>query len=153
VNLGRMAPIPVSYEDVSFVAPRIGLPDGDEDSTFDDPSPSTLRGTPGPSTAGPPAKVEEKEIAPVDAAYLCTYQSLRGLPRSLYVRGKVYRVLVKMCISAEGGVESATLVQGAAAELDARVLTDMREWRYRPRIVRGKPTAFCYKVRVSYEVD
>jgi hypothetical protein len=151
VNLGPMARIPTSHEDGSFVAPRIGVPDGDEDSTLDDPSPSMLQGAPGPAPAGPPAA--EREIAPLEAAYLCTYQSLRGLPRSLYVRGKVYRLLVQMCIDAQGRVASATLQKGAATELDAQVLTDMRAWRYRPRIVHGKPSAFCYKVRVSYEVE
>jgi TonB family protein len=69
------------------------------------------------------------------------------------VRGKVYRLVVQMCISAEGRVDSATLKKGAAAELDAQVLTDMREWRYRPRIVHGRPSAFCYKIRVSYVVE
>jgi hypothetical protein len=154
VNLGQR-PAPVSYESSDFVAPRIGLPDGDEDSTLDDPSPSTLRGPPGPPGpvgAGPPPK-DQSEISPLDAAYLCTYQSLRSLPRALYSPGKVYRLLVQLCISAEGRVSSATLQKGAAAELDTQVLTDLREWRYKPRIVHGKPTAFCYKVRVSYEVE
>jgi hypothetical protein len=154
VNLGQR-PAPVSYEASDFVAPRIGLPDGDEDSTFDDPSPSTLRGPPGPAGpvgSGPPPK-DQSEIAPLEAAYLCTYQSLRSLPRSLYGHGKVYRLLVQLCISAEGRVASATLQKGAAPELDAQVLTDLQEWRYKPRIVHGRPTAFCYKVRVSYEVE
>jgi TonB family protein len=145
----------VSYEDADFVAPAAGDPDGDEDWTFDSASPSTLAGRGGGSagTGTVPAQTIEKPIAPLEAAYLCTYQSLRGLPRALYRRGHAYKLVVKMCISAEGRVERVTLEQGAAAELDARVVEDMHAWRYKPRIVRGKPTAFCYKVNVTYDVD
>jgi TonB family protein len=145
------ARIPVSRDDEWLPAPPSGWPEGDEDQSFDDPAPSTLAeaGEPGGGPPGP----EEAVIAPLEAAYLCTYQSLRALPRSLYKRGKAYRLLVQMCISAEGRVENVTLEQSAAPELDAQVMADMREWRYRPRIVEGKPSAFCYKVRVSYEVD
>jgi TonB family protein len=131
--------------------PAAGVPDGDEDHSIDEPSPSTfaVAAEPGP----PPGPALEPGVSPLEAAYLCTHQSLRGLPKSLYVRGRTYRVLVQMCISAEGRVENVTLQMGAAAELDAQVLTDMHAWRYRPRIVHGKPSAFCYKVRVSYEVE
>ncbi|HXU83769.1 MAG TPA: energy transducer TonB [Polyangia bacterium] len=155
MNLGPAAVVPISHEDASFVLPTVGVPDGDEDGTLDQPSPSVLAGAPGgqPGAAPGPARSEEKSIAPLEAAYLCTYQSLRDLPRSLYTRGKVYKLLVRMCIDARGRVEDVVLEQGAAPELDARVVVDMRAWRYRPRIVHGKPSAFCYKVKVRYEVE
>jgi hypothetical protein len=155
LNLGPAAPVPVSFEDASFVAPRIGDPEGDEDQTFDSPSPSTLgAGTGAVSGTGPvPAQTIEKPIAPLEAAYLCTYQSLRSLPRPLYVRGRSYKLVVRMCINDEGRVSDVTLQRGAAPELDAQVVTDMHAWRYRPRIVHGKPAGFCYKVNVTYDVD
>jgi outer membrane biosynthesis protein TonB len=150
-SLRPTAPIPISREEAALTAPTSGVPEGDEDRTFDSVSPSTLVATGPPGGTAPPTT--ETGIAPLEAAYLCTYQSLRGLPRSLYVRGRVYRLLVQMCIGSDGRVEAATLEKGATAELDSQVLVDMRQWRYRPRIVHGKPSAFCYKVRVSYEVD
>jgi len=157
LDLGPAAPASVSYEDTDFVAPNAGQPDGDEDWTFDGPSPSTLRGGSGggaaTGTGAVPAQTLEKPIAPLEAAYLCTYQSLRGLPRSLYVRGRSYKLVVKMCIGSDGRVEGVTLMKGAASELDAQVVADMYDWRYRPRIIEGKPSAFCYRVNVTYEVD
>jgi hypothetical protein len=153
VRLGPAAVVPVSHDESSFVVPTVGVPDGDEDGTLDSPSPSTLDGSLNAGAAAAPAPVTEKGIAPLEAAYLCTYQSLRGLPRSLYVRGRVYKLVVKMCISAQGGVDDAILEKGAAPELDAQVVVDMRAWRYKPRVVHGRPTAFCYKVNVTYEVD
>src|SRR5436190_7971904 len=51
LNLGPAAPPSVSYEDTDFVAPNAGQPDGDEDWSFDGPSPSTLGG-PGGGTPG-----------------------------------------------------------------------------------------------------
>jgi outer membrane biosynthesis protein TonB len=152
VRLGRAAPIPISHDEAALSAPRSGVPEGDEDSSFFDPSPSTVRGEVGAGSMAA-APTTENGIAPLEAAYLCTYQSLRGLPRSLYVRGKVYRLLVQMCIGSDGRVKSATLQEGAAPALDAQVLVDMRQWRYKPRIVHGTPSAFCYKVKVSYEID
>jgi hypothetical protein len=155
LNLGPAAPASISYQDADFVAPTAGDPDGDEDWTFDGPSPSTLGGGSGDgaATGALPARTIEKPIAPLEAAYLCTYQSLRGLPRSLYVRGRSYKLVVKMCIGSDGRVEGVSLEKGAAAELDAQVVADMHHWHYRPRIVGGKPSAFCYKVNVTYEVD
>src|SRR5947207_15826395 len=47
LNLGPAAPVPVSHDDFSVVVPTVGVPDGDEDGTFDSASPSTLRGGPG----------------------------------------------------------------------------------------------------------
>ena len=76
LDLGPAPPVPVSHEDASFVAPAAGMADGDEDHTFDSASPSTLaRGSGPPGPAARPAN--DNAIAPLEAAYLCTYQSLR----------------------------------------------------------------------------
>jgi outer membrane biosynthesis protein TonB len=144
-------PVPVAREEPEPEAFASDLPDGDEDHTFDEPSPSTLVAEAAPpppaAPAGPPP------VTALEASYLCTHQSLRSLPKSLNVRGRTYRLQVQACISAEGRVENVTLQRGAAPELDAQVLGDVRTWRYRPRIIEGKPSPFCYKVRVSYEVE
>jgi len=145
---------PVWYEDSDFGAPAAGHHDGDDDWTDDSDAPATPGGGGSASgTAAVPAQILEKPITPLEAAYLCTYQSLRGLPPSLYRRGHSYKMVVQMCISSEGRVDSVTLQKGAAPELDSRVVTDMHAWRYKPRIVKGKRSAFCYKVNVTYEVD
>jgi hypothetical protein len=147
----QAAPIPVSREEPAAAAPALIVPDGDEDHTFDDPSPSTLVKAVAPSRdtapAGPPP------VTALEASYLCTHQALRSLPKALNIRGHTYRLQVQACISAEGRVERVTLQKGAAPELDTQVLTDVRTWRYRPRMVQGKASPFCYKVRVSYEVE
>jgi hypothetical protein len=145
------APVPVSREEDTATEPRLLVPDGDEDHTFDEPSASTLvKSVPPPAPApprGPPP------VTALEASYLCTHQALRSLPKALNIRGHTYRLQVQACISAEGRVEQVILQRGAAPELDTQVITDVRAWRYRPRIVQGKPSPFCYKVRVSYEVE
>jgi hypothetical protein len=144
------APAPVSHEESPPTSFEGDVPDGDEDHSMEEPSPSTLVETAPPP---PPAPVGPPPVTALEASYLCTQQRLRSLPKALNVRGRTYRLQVQACISAEGRVENVTLQKGAVPELDAQVITDVRGWRYRPRIIEGKPSPFCYKVRVSYEVE
>jgi hypothetical protein len=148
---GPVEPVPVSREEPAPAALAAVIPDGDEDHTLDDPSPSTRMAVAAPPRPAPPAG--PPAVTALEASYLCTHQALRSLPRSLNVRGRTYRLQVQACISAEGRVEQVVLQKGAVPELDAQVMTDVRLWRYRPRLVQGKPSPFCYKVRVSYEVE
>jgi hypothetical protein len=155
VNLG-MHLVPVSTETEPFVSPADGDPDGedDEEDSSDSGSASAGEGGPAPATnlasPGPPA---EKDVTPLEAAYLCTYQTLPSLPRSLYKRGRTYTIIVQMCITAEGKVSGVTVKKSAAPELDKIVVPELYTWRYKARIVHGAPSAFCYQLNIHYEVD
>jgi protein TonB len=151
------APVPVSTEDDSFQAVPYGDPDGDDEapdsvSVAAEAGPSTGGGVSSESASAKPAP-SESAVSPLEAAYLRLYQTYPNLPRSLWVHGRIYTVAVQMCITAEGRVDEVTLKQGAAPELDALVLSTLRTWRYRSRIVQGKPRAFCHPMIIHYDVE
>ena len=73
------------------------------------------------------------------------------LPLALARTGDTYTAMLKLCVSAEGGVTSVQVLKGAGAALDGQFPSVMGRWRYRPLIVDGVPTPFCYLLR--YEVS
>src|SRR6188768_2218197 len=73
------------------------------------------------------------------------------LPLALARTGDTYTAMLKLCVSAEGGVTSVQVLKGAGAALDGQFPSVMGRWRYRPLIVDGAPTPFCYLLR--YEVS
>jgi len=73
------------------------------------------------------------------------------LPLALARTGETYTALLRLCVSAEGAVTSVQVLKGAGAALDGQFPSVMGRWRYRPLVVDGVPTPFCYPVR--YEVS
>jgi protein TonB len=73
------------------------------------------------------------------------------LPLALARSGDTYTALLRLCVSAEGGVTSVQVLKGAGAALDGQFPSVMGRWRYRPLMVDGVATPFCYLLR--YEVS
>ena len=73
------------------------------------------------------------------------------LPLALARTGDTYTAMLKLCVSAEGGVTSVQVLKGAGAALDGQFPSVMGRWRYRPLLVDGVATPFCYLLR--YEVS
>jgi protein TonB len=73
------------------------------------------------------------------------------LPLALARSGETYVALLRLCVSAEGGVTSVQVLKGAGAALDGQFPSVMGRWRYRPLMADGVPTPFCYLLR--YEVS
>jgi len=73
------------------------------------------------------------------------------LPLALARTGDTYTAMLRLCVSAEGAVTSVQVLKGAGAALDGQFPSVMGRWRYRPLIVDGVPTPFCYLLR--YEVS
>ncbi|HKO46666.1 MAG TPA: hypothetical protein VJV79_03035 [Polyangiaceae bacterium] len=73
------------------------------------------------------------------------------LPLALARSGETYTAMLRLCVSAEGGVTSVQVLKGAGAALDGQFPSVMGRWRYRPLIVDGVATPFCYLLR--YEVS
>ncbi|HYQ00264.1 MAG TPA: hypothetical protein VER96_16420 [Polyangiaceae bacterium] len=73
------------------------------------------------------------------------------LPLALARTGDTYTALMRMCVSAEGSVTSVQVMKGAGPALDGQFPSVMGRWRYRPLMVDGVPTPFCYLLR--YEVS
>jgi hypothetical protein len=59
--------------------------------------------------------------------------------------------VVKMCLDEGGNVAEATLLTSSCfAGYDAKLLSQIRGWKYRPFLVDGKPTPVCTSVVFIY---
>jgi hypothetical protein len=64
---------------------------------------------------------------------------------SLYLpAGKRYTAVVRICVDQEGTVKSVRLVRPSLPRLDYQLRTVVPRWRYRPYLVDGRATPFCY---------
>jgi TonB family protein len=63
------------------------------------------------------------------------------------------RGVVKLCLSPDGGVASATMQRSTGyAEYDQTILSAVRRWRYRPYMVNNTPVAACSTVTFLYSI-
>jgi protein TonB len=72
------------------------------------------------------------------------------LPAMLARTGTTYFAVLRMCVSAQGAVTAVQIVRSAGPALDAQIPSVLGRWRYRPLLLDGRPSAFCYMLR--YEI-
>ena len=108
------------------------------------------------SSNGPPApaRVFRKFLPPT----IGSQQKLAGndpdFPAVLRRPGARYLVGAKVCVGADGRVESIDIVQAGDPALDANVREAVKAtWRYRPFMANGTPVPFCYKVDFRFQAD
>jgi TonB family protein len=59
----------------------------------------------------------------------------------------------KLCIGDDGGIDSVKLLRSTGyADYDAKLLAEMRGWRYRPYKVNGEAVPFCTAVTIVYKM-
>jgi len=64
-----------------------------------------------------------------------------------YVRmGSEHVAQVQVCVSAQGRVSSVKILRPTIPPIDNELLKVIPKWRYRPHVVNGQPTPFCYPV-------
>jgi outer membrane biosynthesis protein TonB len=99
--------------------------------------------------------VPPREGSPIishdEATTLRTRDSFPRLPESEWPGFRPYIVKLEICVAEDGRVREAALLSSASARLDPVVLAAAKTWRYRPRLVEGKPTPFCHGVVIKYE--
>jgi hypothetical protein len=99
--------------------------------------------------------VRAREDAPIvshdEATALRTHDSFPRLPESVWSDWRPYIVKLEICVGDDGRVREAALRSSASARLDPVVLAAAKTWRYRPRLVDGKPAPFCHGVVIKYE--
>ena len=71
------------------------------------------------------------------------------LPAGLNALGSTYMGMYKICVNDGGAVVNVSTVKSAHPQLDPRWMETIKLWRYRPYTVDGKPTAFCYTLRLK----
>lgn len=65
--------------------------------------------------------------------------------------GMNFWAVLKICVSPQGNVTDVKIVRPADPAIDAQFPALIGKWKYRPYLVDGRPTAFCYLLR--YEID
>lgn len=105
--------------------------------------------------AGPPSEaVEQRQVPYVslqEATDLRQYDFFPRLPAAAWRSPWPYRVMLDVCVSASGSVSHAAFTRRASPALDPVVLSAVRTWRYRPRLVDGRATPFCHSVAIEYD--
>lgn len=56
---------------------------------------------------------------------------------------------VRICVDEAGAVTQTRLLQGSRPTLDGHILPTLARWRYRPYLLDGRATPFCYHVNYS----
>jgi hypothetical protein len=73
------------------------------------------------------------------------------LTPALEQAGMNFWAVLKICVSPQGNVTDVKIVRPADPAIDSQFPSLIGRWRYRPYMVDGRPTAFCYLLR--YEID
>ncbi len=61
--------------------------------------------------------------------------------------------VLKVCVDTSGTVSSIHIVSSTRySQYDARLVSGVRDWRYRPYLVDGRPTPFCGMVTFVYAI-
>jgi hypothetical protein len=102
-----------------------------------------------------PVDVRPRDGTPIvsheEATALRSWDAFPRLPESVWPDGTPYMVKLEICVGEDGLVTDAVLRSSASPRLDPIVRAAARTWRYRARVVGGKPTRFCHGVAIRYE--
>ena len=100
---------------------------------------------PGPRLLAPQVAKGLLLIDPNDERYRV------ALPPALERGGITLSAIVRVCVSAQGAVTEVRIVRGAGPAVDPQIPSVLGRWRYRPLLLDGKPTPFCYPLK--YEIS
>lgn len=98
----------------------------------------------GPKMVSPQIGSRQLLINPQSPAYR------PKIPRALATSGQSFVAVVRMCVSAQGAVTGVSVMKGAGAAIDSQLPSVLGRWRYKPLLIDGRPTPFCYLLR--YEI-
>lgn len=116
-------------------------------------------GIPGgdPSASSSPPKVQVIPAVMLEGARIAGRSQI-PLPDPVIalLRGQGYRetkAVVKLCLGADGVPQATTILKGTGFDqADARIIGEMKAWRYRPYAVNGRPVAVCTSVVFQYRL-
>lgn len=75
------------------------------------------------------------------------YKPNTDVIQELVERGETYVAQLFICVSAQGTVSSVKITKPSHPALDRQIPTVIPRWRYKPYLVEGRPTPFCYPLR------
>jgi hypothetical protein len=72
-----------------------------------------------------------------------------NLPEEDLRIGNVYVATLRICVGPEGSVSSVRILEPSLPAIDAQIPKVIPRWKYRPYLVDGQPTGFCYNINYS----
>lgn len=67
-----------------------------------------------------------------------------NVPEEYVERGDQYVSQIRICVNAQGAVSSVKILRPSIPVIDLQIPQVIPRWRYKPFLVDGKPTEFCY---------
>lgn len=155
---------PAPVEEPVAAAPPTATPSTTETAGGGGTGTGVATGVPGGGSGvtgnGPPggglgaAKALPRKMLPEALGKL---QRLSGAPPAfppqLAKNGSLFVVMTKVCVSAEGSVDTVDVMKQADPLLDANVVNAVRGWRYKPLISGDTAVPFCTFVRFEFRSE
>jgi protein TonB len=67
-----------------------------------------------------------------------------NIPEEYVSRGDEYVTQLRICVTAQGTVSSVKILRPSIPAIDLQIPNVIPRWRYKPYLVDGRPTEFCY---------
>jgi outer membrane biosynthesis protein TonB len=73
-------------------------------------------------------------------------------PRGLVKGARAMAADLKICVAADGSVESVKVVRGAHPQIDPLIPDTVRRWKYAPARAGGKAVPHCHPMKYTFTV-
>lgn len=101
-------------------------------------------------TAPPPPKSTGPKLLTTKAGHslLAINPQVRpykvNVPEEYVQRGDEYVAQIRICVNADGSVNNVKILRPSIPVIDMQIPQVIPKWKYKPYLVEGKPTPFCY---------
>jgi len=101
-------------------------------------------------TAPPPPKSTGPKLLTTKAGHslLAVNPQVRpykvNVPEEYVQRGDEYVAQIRICVNADGSVNNVKILRPSIPVIDLQIPQVIPRWKYKPYLVEGRPTAFCY---------
>jgi hypothetical protein len=83
----------------------------------------------------------------------CVSCPMPQLPPAFLRVGMAQSILARICVGADGNVSSIKILTGVSEVADAGVAETLRQWRFAPPEIDGRPVPFCYVSRFEFRTQ
>lgn len=74
-----------------------------------------------------------------------------NVPEEIMDRASSFRSVIQICVSAQGSVTSVKILKPSNPMIDAQLPTVVPRWKYRPYMLDGVATPFCYPLKYTVQ--
>lgn len=67
-----------------------------------------------------------------------------NVPEEYVQRGDEYMAQIRICVNADGSVNNVKILRPSIPVIDLQIPQVIPRWKYKPYLVEGRPTPFCY---------